>query len=176
MTADHPPANEDDQEQIRHFPLAGLLPPGHLLALNLALGILSWLTVVNGSSRLLCEEHFTRTETTLLLPLLAAYPDYCPYELLYASYHGSTSEAAVSRARRHLQEAQQAGIWDEEMRPVRNLLSRARLTLHHLGLEVVSLFETGYLLLPRKGSLSHGGERNSSRTGSAPERREDQQS
>lgn len=73
--AEHPP---DDHEQIRHFLLDGVLPAGHLVALNTALGTLSWLTGVNGGGRLLGEEQFTRTEMALLAPILAAYPDYRP--------------------------------------------------------------------------------------------------
>jgi hypothetical protein len=91
------------------------------------------------------EQLFSTTEVSLLLPLLEQYPHYCPYEVLWASFHGSTSEIAIVRARNRLQRAREEGYWDEEMRPLRIMLSRARLKLQEMGPDIVSLFETGYL-------------------------------
>jgi hypothetical protein len=146
--ADQPsaPDVEPTDDIIAHFPLAGLLPPGHILALHRFLGTLSHLTLVQEQPRMLGEQLFSTTEVSLLLPLLEQYPDYCPYEVLWASFHGSTSEKAIARARTRLQRAREEGDRDEEMRPLRNMLSRARLKLQEMGLDIVSLFETGYLL------------------------------
>ncbi len=147
-TAPHPPAPDEGPTNgiIMHLVLAGLLPAGHILALHRFLGTLSHLTLVQEQPRMLREQLFSNTEVSLLLPLLEQYPAYCPYEVLWASFHGNTSEKAITRARRRLQQAREEGEWDEEMRPLRYMLSRARLKLQEMGLDIVSLFETGYLL------------------------------
>jgi hypothetical protein len=162
--ADQPsaPDEEPTDDIIAHFVLAGLLPPGHILALHRFLGTLSHLTLVQEQPRMLGEQLFSTTEVSLLLLLLEQYPDYCPYEVLWASFHGSTSEKAIARAR-------EEGDWDEEMRPLRNMLSRVRLKLQEMGLDIVSLFETGYLLTRhyrrrlRRKTDEDGGERDAPR-------------
>jgi hypothetical protein len=147
-TTPQPPARDEEptDDIVVHFVLTGLLPHGHTLAFHRFLGTLSHLTLVQEQPRMLEEQLFSTTEVSLLLPLLEQYPHYCPYEVLRASFHGSTSEKAIARARTRLQQAREEGYWDEEMRPLRNMLSRARLKLQEMGLDIVSLFETGYLL------------------------------
>ena len=146
-TLDYP---SRDNEKILHFSLQDALPPGHSLALNLAFGTLSYL-VCEGSStpRLLRQEQFTHTEMSVLLPLLELFPYYCPYEVLYASFYGDgkVNEANTADARVHLQEAQEDGIWDQEMRPVRCALSRTRLKVRSLGIDISSILATGYILM-----------------------------
>ncbi len=143
-----PPAHDDEptDDIIVHVALEGLLPSGHILALHRILGTLSHLTLVQEQPRMLGGQFFSTTEVNLLLPLPEQYPHYCPYEVLWASFHGSTSEQAITGARTRLQQAREEGNWDEEMRPLRNMLSRARLKLQEMGPGIVSLFETGYLL------------------------------
>jgi hypothetical protein len=163
-----PPAHDEEptDDSIVHFVLAGLLPAGHILALHRFLGTLSHLTLVQEQPRMLGEQLFSNTEVSLLLPLLEQYPHYCPYEVLWASFHGSTGEKAIMRARRRLQQAREEGYWDEEMRPLRTVLSRARLKLQEMGPGTVSLFETDYLLTRhyrrrlRRKTESSEGERN----------------
>ena len=140
------PEEEPTDGSIVHFVLAGLLPAEHILSLHRFLGTLSHLTLVQEQPRMLGEQLFSNTEVSLLLPLLEQYPDYCPYEVLWASFHGSTSEKPIARARNRLQQAREEGYWDEEMRPLRNMLSRVRLKFQEMGPGIVSLFETGYLL------------------------------
>jgi len=97
---------------------------------------------------MLMEQQFTTSEICVLLPLLEAYPYYCPYEVLLASFNnGRVTEATITRFRQRLQEAQEAGIWDIEMRPVRNVLSRTRLKTRAFGIEISSILETGYILM-----------------------------
>lgn len=142
-----PVSYTQESEDILHFTLNGLLPKGHTLALNTNLGILSQLFCDNGLSRLLGQQQFTTSEIYVLLPILEAHPYYCAYETLLASYnHGKVTEVNVARYRTLLEEAQEAGVWDQEMRPVRNVLSRARLKLHSFGIDIISLHETGYML------------------------------
>lgn len=141
----HPAPNLKDDE-IKYYRLPGILPEGHILAFNVRLDLLSYLAL-NEENPLRVQEQFTYQEMRVLLPLLDNYPDYCPHEVLYASFYGGlTDDRAVERARRRLQEAVEQGSWDYEMRPTRNVLSRVRVKLARFGLGVLSILETGYLL------------------------------
>lgn len=147
-------ALRSDDDQYQRFSLSGLLPPGHVLVLNMVLGTLSRLYIVGDLPHMLIEQQFTTTEITCLVPLLGQFPYYCPYENLHASwYHGGTSERQVNRSRQTLIEAEEAGVWDSEMRPIRNVLSRMRLKLREMAIDISSILRTGYLLV----SLEQGG-------------------
>jgi hypothetical protein len=137
-------------DEILHFTLDNLLPECHTLALNLSLGTLSLIANSRENSYpfLLAEQQFTTSELCVLVPLLKHYPHYCPYEVLLASfYNGNTNEATIEKSRNRLNEAQLEGIWDQEMRPVRNVLSRARLKMRSFNIEISSILETGYVLM-----------------------------
>lgn len=139
---------QDADEEILHFSLEGLLPADHMLALNTTLGTLSHVACIDGRPRLLMEQQFTTSELCVLMPLLEAHPYYCPYEILLASFDtGRVTDTVVARCRERLQEAQEAGVWDQEMRPVRNVLSRTRLKTRPMGIEISSILETGYMLM-----------------------------
>ena len=146
---------ERDNDTILHFSLQDALPEGHMFALNTALGTFSYLFVSDGIPRLKGQQQFTRGEMSMLLPLLESYPYYCPYEMLFASfYNNNTGEELVERCRNHLQKAFDDGVWDQELRPVRTLLSRTRFKARALGIDILAILETGYILrfLP---SLKH---------------------
>ncbi|TMD74939.1 MAG: hypothetical protein E6I97_14700 [Chloroflexi bacterium] len=135
-------------DDIVHFPLKGLLPQGHMLALNMVLGTLSHISHNSDGALLLAEQQFTNSEICVLKPLLESYPHFCPYEVLLANFNsGNVTEQAVDRCRERLQEAQEAGDWDQEMRPVRNVLSRTRLKMQTFGIDIFSILETGYVLM-----------------------------
>jgi hypothetical protein len=138
------------EEEIVHFLPEDLLLAGHILALNVPLGTISLIAphpeqpypVLAG------EQQFTTSEMSLVVPLLQSYPYYCPYEVLLAGFnYGKVTETGIEKARKHLHAALEEGIWDQEMRPVRNVLSRARLKLRYLGIDAVSILETGYVLM-----------------------------
>lgn len=138
----------ENNEEILHFSLQGLLPTGHTLALNTTLGTLSHLVCKQDRPYMLLEQQFTTSEISVLMPLLESYPYYCPYEVLLASFNGGrVNEITTARCRKRLQEAQEAGVWDQEMRPVRNVLSRTRLKTRTFGIEISSILETGYILM-----------------------------
>jgi hypothetical protein len=146
-TLDYP---SRDNDKILHFSLQNALPSGHSLALNLAFGTLSYLVCEDSSTpRLVRQEQFTHTEMSVLLPLLELFPYYCPYEVLYASFYGDgkVNDDSIADARRHLEEAQEDGIWDQEMRAVRCALSRARLKVRSFGIDISSILATGYILM-----------------------------
>ncbi|HZU66155.1 MAG TPA: hypothetical protein VFA09_02655 [Ktedonobacteraceae bacterium] len=137
-------------EEILHFSLEGLLPAEWTLALNVSLGTLSLIADDPGKPHpyMLAQQQFTSSELSVLMPLLKSYPHYCPYEVMLASFnHGHISDSTVERSRQKLYEAQLAGVWDQEMRPVRNVLSRTRLKMRSFGIEISSILETGYVLM-----------------------------
>lgn len=143
------PVKQTD-EAIMHFSLPDLLPEDQILALNTRLGTLVLLTTSPDIPHptLLAEQQFSSSELSVVIPLLQMYPHFCPYDVLLASFNsGNTDEATVARFRLRLQEAQFAGVWDYEMRPVRNILSRARFKLREIGIEISSILETGYILI-----------------------------
>lgn len=139
----------EDNDKILHFSLQDSLPNGHTLALNTSFGTVSYLVNEGNIPRLVRQEQFTNTEMNVLMPLLELFPYYCPYEILYASFYGSgkVTDANIARARTRLQEAQEAGVWDQEMRPVRCALSRTRLKMRSFGVDISSILATGYILM-----------------------------
>jgi hypothetical protein len=136
-----------DNDHIMHFSLQGSLPAGHTLALNLTLCTLSHIVCREERPWLVGQQQFTPSEMSVLLPLLDSFPYYCPYEVIFANfYNGNTQEPTVERSRKHLQEALETGIWEQELRPLRNVLSRTRLKLRDFGIDISSILETGYIL------------------------------
>jgi hypothetical protein len=158
MQAVYPPegiTQDDSQSQsksgvldILYFAPGGLLPAGHTLVLNRALGTLSYLTKGADRPRLVMQQQFTSSELSLLLPLLELFPDYCPYEVMFASfYNGTITDETVELCRQRLYEALEKGTWDQQLRPLRNVLSRTRMKLRPFGFEISSILETGYMLM-----------------------------
>jgi hypothetical protein len=142
------PYLKQDSENIMHFSLMDALPAGETLALNRSLGTLSHISCTEGRPLLVQQQQFTDGEMRVLLPLMEQFPYYCPYEIMFASfYHGNIHERTVARCRERLQEAMLEGIWDQEMRPVRNVLSRTRLKMRSFGFDISSILETGYILM-----------------------------
>jgi hypothetical protein len=138
------------EHQIVHYMVTELIPPGHVLALNRELALLSYLGPQWDEEpwpHVLLQEQFSPSEERILFPLLENYPHFCPHEALVACYFtGQITEASLERYRLRLQEARLADVWDHEMRPVRAILSRVRFKLRTFGIEVCSILETGYML------------------------------
>ena len=136
--------------EIKHLTLPGLLPEGYTFALNVPLGTLSLLTNSEHGPQLLMEQQFTNSEIYVLLPLLNMFPHYCPYEILLAHFNNrKVTDEIVAKCRERLQEAQEFGLWEFEMRPVRNVLSRTRLKMQTFNIDIISILETGYVLMHR---------------------------
>lgn len=147
-------SQEVSKEVFLHFSLQDALPSGHVLVMNKKLGTLSHIAAKDEHIWLLGEQQFTASEMNVLLPLLDSFPFYSPYEVLFAHFYSNdVTEQVVTHTRRQLQKAQEEGTWDQEMRSVRTTLSRTRLKLRMLGLNISSILETGYILrvvsLPR---------------------------
>ena len=60
--------------------------------------------------------------------------------------NGSTSEKAVQKARDLLYDAAEQGEWDLHLRPMRNMLSRVRIKLKRIGIDILNIHEIGYML------------------------------
>lgn len=111
------------EKPIVHFSLEGLLPTGEMLAVNRELGVASILMYDGHSPQILAEQDFAANEMRMLLPLVSSYPEYCPNELLLASFSGGTTEEEVNVAHQRLLRARERGEWDTTMRPIRNYVS-----------------------------------------------------
>ena len=143
-----------ETQEIKNYSV-GFLPEGHTLVLYRPLGTLSLMNYNVGQSKLVAQQQFTRSELLLLIPLLELHPNYCPLEVLLASFNANNlTEKAVAFARRRLYEAKELGKWDDELRPVRNVLSRTRLKMFDLGIDIKSVLETGYVLFPKSSRTS----------------------
>ena len=110
----------DSEPSVLHFSLQGALPSGHIVALYRPLGTLSYLVTDGDQPRLVAQQQFTGSEMSLLLPLLDAYPYYCPYEVLSAHfYHTHVTEQIIERCRDRLQrERPRPAPWVSERRSV----------------------------------------------------------
>ena len=140
--------SKSDVPEMLYFTPGELLPAGHTLVLNRALGTLSYLSKGVERPRLVMQQQFTSSELSLLLPLLELFPDYCPYEVMFASfYNGTITEETVELCRQRLYEALERGTWDQQLRPLRNVLSRTRMKLRAFGIDISSILETGYILI-----------------------------
>ena len=132
-------------QQFRVFTLPGVLPEGHMLVLNthpysLSTFVLTQLSAdVHG---LVAQEVLTELEMYVLVALLEAYPQYCPYEVLQAAI----TDEALSHARATVHRAVEHKTLDRSMKPIRNILSRCRAKLHSFGIDIRSIHAEGYLL------------------------------
>jgi hypothetical protein len=141
-----------EQESIQYYVLEGLFPPTHSFVLNLAL--LTFLHLYWEEQLpyplVLGEQQLTERECDLLRPLLAQYPQFAPYELIHASFHEGyerLSEQLIAQAGARLDLLRKEKLWDAEMRPLRNVMARLRLKVRELGLDIVNMLETGYMLI-----------------------------
>ena len=91
----------------------------------------------DGEAQVLSQQRFTPNGMRVLLPLLEAYPRYCPYDVLVASLLSLT----LAQARQMLQDSREIA-----MRPVRRAISGIMDGLHSLGLSVRSLRKASYVL------------------------------
>ena len=138
---------EQSDVAIQYFFLQEELSSEHRLALNPASGTLAYLVWDGRQVQMVLQQQFTSSELSLLVPLLKSYPYYCPYDVMYAHfYNGTITEEEIAQARRHLQNAMNRGTWEQEMKPVRNVLSRTRAKLQPFGYTISSILETGYIV------------------------------
>ncbi len=130
--------SQDSQEALLHLPLEGLLPVNLTLVVNPSMRTAILLTsTAEGEAQVLSQQRFTPNGMRVLVPLLRAYPQHCPYEALIASLFS----ISFDQARQQLQ-----GSWKVAIRPVRRAISSLLAGLRALGLQVRSVRGAGYLL------------------------------
>lgn len=101
------------------------------------------LVLVQEAQPIIEQQRFTDQEFLILKTIFDSYPDYSPLADLLAAQSSSSLQRCQTEVLRALDE----GDIDDIMRPVRNLLHRARIKLHRFGLDVRSIQETGYMLV-----------------------------
>lgn len=145
---DYRQQSKSENHEMLYFSLDDTLPAGHILVLNTALGTLSYISKGVERPRLEIQQQFTTGELSLLRPLLELFPHYCPYEVMFASfYNGAITDETLEQCRQRLYEALEDGSWDQQLRPLRNVLSRTRMKLRPFGIDISSILETGYILM-----------------------------
>src|SRR5213082_3906341 len=132
-------------QQFRFFALPRVLPEGHVLVLNTHAYSLSTYVLTELSAErhgLVAQEVLTELEMYVVLALLEAYPQYCPYEVLRTAI----TDEVLSRARTTVHRAVEHKTLNRSMKPIRNILSRCRAKLHAFGIDVRSIHAEGYIL------------------------------
>jgi len=140
-----------ESNSISYLVPTGLFPETHTLAFNHSLSTLTLLYVSDGLPHIEEQQQFSETEALLLLPLMDAFPYHCPYEVLFAAHsYGNTQEPTVTKCRKLLEQAEEDGVWDDAMRPLRNVLSHTRVKLRAFHIGLSSIYETGYILVNKR--------------------------
>ncbi len=132
------------QKRFISYSLSNLLPEDSKLVLDNELRILSELRPLGEACDIVEQQQFTDQEWILLCTVLASHPYYCPFADLLSAQTGKSLE----KCQRVINRALEEGDIDVVMRPVRNILSRCRLKTRPFGLDIRSMIETGYVLMP----------------------------
>ncbi len=140
----------ETMQQFRVFPLPKVLPVEHVLVLNTHPYSLSTFVLTQLSREahgLVAQEVLTELEMYVLLALLEAYPQYCPYEVLRAA----VTDEVLSHARTTVHRAIEHKTLNRSMKPIRNILSRCRAKLHVFGIDIHAVHAAGYILTALEG-------------------------
>jgi hypothetical protein len=138
-----PPANghhqpEDQPDSLLHLPLAGLLPDNQKLVINpTARTVVLFAQSSPGEADIVTLQQFSPNGMRVLIPLLKAYPNYCPYETLLAHLFSLTLEEARQQLRK---------IRKIVLRSIRRAIGSLATGLRAFGLRVRSVRDTGYLV------------------------------
>ncbi len=129
------------QEGLLDLTLEGLFPANQTLVVNPAKRTATLLSHTPGRKpEIVAQHHFSPNGMRVLVPLLQAYPHYCPYDVLLASL-GSMS---LEDARRQMQD-----MWEIAIRLVRRAITGLKGGLRDFGLQVRSIWSAGYLVEAR---------------------------
>ena len=131
-------AQGNQPEALLHLSLAGLLPPDQKLVINPSMRAATLFSYTpEGEAQIMAQQQFSPNGMRVLIPLLQAYPNYCPYETLLAALFSLT----LDEARRQLRE-----IREISLRSVRRAIGSLAIGLRAFGLRVRSVRSTGYLV------------------------------
>jgi hypothetical protein len=128
-------------QRFRRFCLHQLMGD-HQLVLNAEQSILSELA----AGELIEQQMLTPSEMYVIEELFKTYPEYCPNEVLLWAMTGRS----IEKCQQKVLWGQEEGAIDVVMRPVRNLLGRCRMKLRPFGIQIKSLTNVGYVLIPVK--------------------------
>ncbi len=129
------------QEGLLELTLEGLFPANQTLVVNPTKRTVILFSHTPGRKPQVVAQHqFSPNGMRVLVPLLQAYPHYCPYDVLLASL-GSMS---LDEARRQMQD-----FWEIAIRPVRRAITGLKGGLRDFGLQVRSIWSAGYLVEAR---------------------------
>jgi hypothetical protein len=132
------PGGVDHPQVVLHLSLDGLLPANQVLAVKSSLQTVTLLAITaDEEPHILEQQHFSPNGMCVLVPLLEAYPHYCPYEVLLASLFSQTPEQS---------RAQMQSDWNSTIRPVRRAMNSLVPGLRTFGLQVRSIRSAGYLI------------------------------
>jgi len=132
---------EGFQEGLLDLTLEGLFPANQTLVVNPAKRTATLFSHTPGRKpKIVAQHQFSPNGMRVLVPLLQAYPHYCPYDVLLASL-GSMS---LDDARRQMQD-----MWAIAIRPVRRTITGLKGGLRDFGLQVRSIWSAGYLVEAR---------------------------
>jgi hypothetical protein len=133
--------DEGHQEGLLHFTLDGLLPANQTLVVNPATRTATLFSYPpDGKPEIIAQHHFSPNSMRVLVPLLQAYPHYCPYDVLLTSL----SSLSLDEARRQMQD-----FWEIAIRPVRRAINSLKAGLRDFGFQVRSIWSAGYLVEAR---------------------------
>jgi hypothetical protein len=126
------------QEALLHLKLEGLLPANQELVVNPVLGTATVLSyALDGKTEMVEQQHFSPNGMRVLVPLLQAYPQMCPHEVLFAHLRS----LSLDQAHQQMQESRSLTIPS-----VYYAVSTLPVRLRAFGWEVGSVIGYGYLL------------------------------
>ena len=129
---------ERQPEALLHLSLSGLLPADQKLVINPLIRTATLFSYTpEGEARIVAQQQFSPNGMRVLIPLLQAYPNYCPYEALLAALFS----LSLDDARRQLREIKEVAL-----RSVRRAVGSLSSGLRAFGLRVQSVRSTGYLV------------------------------
>lgn len=129
------------KKSILYFSLEGLLSAHQRLAVNLSTRTISLLNNGLPGRR---EQQLSQDELCLLVPILEAYPEFCPYEILLSYlYSSDATPPSVERWQQHLEQAQTLGTRAQELQPIWHTISSLQFKLAPFRLEIADMPELG---------------------------------
>lgn len=127
---------EGQPEGLLRLTLERLFATNQTLVVNPAIRTVTLISSsADGEAQIIAQQQFSPNGMRVLIPLLQAYPDYCPYEVLLANL----CSLSLDEARRQLQD-----MWVIAIRQVRRAINSLKAGLAALGLRVRTLLNAGY--------------------------------
>jgi hypothetical protein len=133
--------DEGPREGLLELTLEGLFPANQTLVVNPTKRTVILFSHTPGRKPQVVAQHqISPNGMRVLVPLLQAYPHYCPDDVLLASLGSMT----LDEARRQMQD-----MWEIAIRPVRRAITGLKGGLRDFGLQVRSIWSAGYLVEAR---------------------------